>query len=363
MIDFENLSTLTDLWTHLKMSEKPIVLYGMGDGADKILNVCESKGIKISGIFASDEFVKNKIFRGFQIERYSDIKKRLGEIIILVSFATRIPDVMDKIYTLENTDEVYAPDVPVFGEGIFDSSFFAENYSKFKEVYSYLKDDISKNVFTSVIAYKITGRLQYLKNCETAPSESYKNIIRPKDVSVYCDIGAYNGDTLCEYLSFAGNKVTAYCFEPDLKNCAKLQEKVKTLDLLSARVYNIACWDKKEELTFYSRSGRNSAHTSANSSHKAKTVLADRADSYINDKVDFINIDAEGSDLKVLSGLEKVINKDKPCILCAVYHRNSDMFEIPLYLISKYEKPEVFFRHFSYIPAWDTNFYIRESKN
>ena len=46
------------VWEYLSRTEKPILLYGMGDGADKILRVFSDYGIVCSGIFASDEFVR-----------------------------------------------------------------------------------------------------------------------------------------------------------------------------------------------------------------------------------------------------------------------------------------------------------------
>ena len=42
------------MWNYLKLKNKPIVLYGMGNGADKILAVCDAKGIEIQDFFASD---------------------------------------------------------------------------------------------------------------------------------------------------------------------------------------------------------------------------------------------------------------------------------------------------------------------
>ena len=46
-----------DLWQSLQTQTRDIRLYGMGNGADKLLAVCGKKGIRISGIFASDGFV------------------------------------------------------------------------------------------------------------------------------------------------------------------------------------------------------------------------------------------------------------------------------------------------------------------
>lgn len=41
------------VWSRLKEETRPIVLYGMGDGADKILAQFDRLGIRASGVFAS----------------------------------------------------------------------------------------------------------------------------------------------------------------------------------------------------------------------------------------------------------------------------------------------------------------------
>lgn len=355
----ENLLEITDLWTYLKNQSKPIVLYGMGDGADKILNVCENHNISIKGVFASDEFVRGQNFRGFTVKTYSAVKQELGSMIILVSFATRLDSVLQKIYNLSKYDEVYAPDVPVFGDGLFDSNYFKEKFANFNKVYNMLEDDISRNAYYNVLEYKLTGKTELLKLCETAVSEAYETIIKPSENSVYVDIGAYNGDTLREYVSFCGNNITAYAFEPDVKNFNKLSQNANALGINKLKLINVAAWNKKEDLMFYSRSGRNSAATSSHANAKAKKILADCADNYISSPVDFINIDAEGSDALAIQGLENTINLYHPTISCAIYHRNEDMFAIPLLLAEKYMHFKMYVRHFPYIPAWDTNIYIK----
>lgn len=359
----ENLLKITDLWTYLKTQSKPIVLYGMGDGADKILNVCLKKNINVSGVFASDEFVRGQSFRGYKVKTYSDTKLEFGDIIILISFATRLDSVLQKIYNLCKCDEVYAPDVPVFGEGLFDSDYFKDNFANFNKVYNMLSDEVSHKAYYNILEYKLTGRIELLLECETTVHEAYETIIKPCTNSVYVDIGAYNGDTLKEYTLFSGNNITAYAFEPDLKNFNKLSQNAQSLGIKKIELINIAAWNKKEELLFYSRSGRNSAATTSHAGVKSKKINADCADNYISDHVDFINIDAEGSDMQAILGLEKTISSFQPTISCAVYHRNEDMFAIPLQLAKKYDHFKMYVRHFPYIPAWDTNIYIKPDKN
>ena len=67
------LTEKENIWNFLINDKKPIVIYGMGNGADKIINTIEEYGGKVSDVFASDEFVRGHAFRGFKVLKYSDI--------------------------------------------------------------------------------------------------------------------------------------------------------------------------------------------------------------------------------------------------------------------------------------------------
>ena len=60
----------SDLWRDLAARKCPVVLYGMGNGADKILRVCDTYGIKVSDFFASDGFVRGHQFHGKTVLSY-----------------------------------------------------------------------------------------------------------------------------------------------------------------------------------------------------------------------------------------------------------------------------------------------------
>jgi len=362
MIDFQDLFKTDDLWSYLTKTDKPIVLYGMGDGADKILAVLEQKNIAVSGIFASDDFVRGQSFHSFQVQRYDYFRGNLKEFIILVCFATRLPEVMQTIKTLSLENELYAPDVPVFGEGLFDSEYLLKHRQELEFIYSHLCDIQSQKVFTNCLAYKITGKIEFLFECESDVGEAYESIVQPKEKDCYVDIGAYTGDTINEYLAFAGTNVDLIAFEPDVKNYARLCKNTADIPAKSVSLHNIAAWDKREELTFFSRSGRNSAKTTSSQSAKSIVVNADTVDSYIKSRVDYIKIDAEGSDLNVLCGLEQTIRQYKPTICAAVYHRNEDLFVLPNKILSICPEYRLYLRHFPYIPGWDTNIYAKFRK-
>ena len=120
-MNFESLLNLKeDLWTYLLNTEKKIVMYGTGNGADKIIDIFEKIGVKLYGIFASDDFARGQIFRGYTVNKYSDFCAELDDFIVVVSFASQREEVLSNIKRIACERELYAPDVPVFGGGLFE---------------------------------------------------------------------------------------------------------------------------------------------------------------------------------------------------------------------------------------------------
>ena len=74
------IAGLTSVWDFFKNTKKPIILYGMGDGADKVLNEFERLGIRAYGVMASDDFVRYQTFRGFTVKKLSDFEAELEDI-------------------------------------------------------------------------------------------------------------------------------------------------------------------------------------------------------------------------------------------------------------------------------------------
>lgn len=347
-----------DLWQHLSNTKKTIVLYGMGDGADKIYSILKSKNIVVSGIFASDSFVpkKDKYFNGLKITSYHTAKEIFGDMIVLVCFGTKLPDVIENINNISKENELYAPDVPVFGDGVLDTEYFTKNYSRFEKVFDMLYDEVSKKAFVNSIKFRLTGDIRYLYECETTVDESYDSIISKRNIKTYIDIGAYNGDTIRELVEHLNISPEIYAFEPDKRNFKKLTEYA-TNSGLNIKPYNCAAWDKNEQIKFFSRSGRNSASTTSHKGEKTIVIDAVSVDG-ICKSADYIKIDAEGSDKKAILGAKKLIENDSPVLNIAAYHRTEDYFDIPETVLSVNSNYKIYFRHFRHIPCWDTNFYF-----
>jgi hypothetical protein len=68
-------------------------------------------------------------------------------------------------------------------------------------------------------------------------------------------------------------------------------------------------------------------------------------------------MDIEGAEYEALKGSKNTIMKNAPKLMISLYHRNEDMFEVPLFIKSLNPDYKMFIRHQLYIPAWETNLY------
>ena len=213
-----------DLWTYLAKTQRPIFLYGMGDGADKILNVLLSRGISIQGIFASDAFVRGHSFRGFPVRRYRDVLEENPNMTALLCFAVDYEPMLSRLNQISRQCDFYAPDVPVVqtGGSVFDLSYVRRHEQELAAAYHLLADEQSRAVFQAVLQYKLTGKIEYLRGCETLHQEAW-TLLDVSQKKHYVDLGAYNGDTVYRLFCYRPEVEEVLAVEADRRNYNKLE--------------------------------------------------------------------------------------------------------------------------------------------
>jgi FkbM family methyltransferase len=344
------------VWDRLAMETRPIVLYGMGDGADKILREFEAHGIHASGVFASDEFVRGHSFAGFPVRTLAQTVEHFGEdLVIVLSFASQRPEVLEKMYDLDSRFDVVAPDVPVAGSGLFDLNFAQSHMAELDAAAALMADERSRSVLDAMICFKLTGRLHYLRDGESEKSEAFTCIINPNKNEHFCDLGAYNGDTIRELLSYtdgAFSSVTA--LEPDRRNFRKL---LTFTENLSGKITleQAGAWDQDCIKTFAAKAGRNSRLSGKGVETQMRALDSVLAGAPCT----ILKLDVEGAEREALRGAAQTIARCKPRLNVACYHRNEDLYALPLLVHELNPEYEIFLRHHPYVPAWDVNLYAR----
>ncbi len=343
------------VWQRLQEEKRPIILYGMGDGAQKILNVFADFGIVISDIFASDEFVRGHSFAGIRVKKLSEIQALYSDFIIVIGFASQRPEVLEKFYQLDDQYDVVAPDVPVAGGGLFDLDFYKAHQEEILRAYRLWADERSRQIYWATLNYKISGKLRYLREFTDAKEDAFTQLLKPGKNEHFLDLGAYNGDTIRELLSYTeGSYASITALEPDEKNFKKLASYEEENLTGSVKLVHGAAWNREETLEFSVRAGRNSAL----GCRKGKRVPGVTVDGVLQGApVTMMKLDVEGSEKQVLEGAKETMCRFKPKLNLALYHRNEDLFALPLQVEGMCPGYAFYLRHHPYVPSWDTNLY------
>jgi FkbM family methyltransferase len=351
---------MQDLWQTLQKEKRPIVMYGMGNGADKILGVLDRYGISVCDFFASDGFVRGHSFHGKEVLTYARIEEKYRDFVVLLSFASARDEVLCNIRKIASAHPLYAPDVPVAGENLFDCAFYEAHKDEIETARSLLADEMSREVFDCVLDYKLSGKIDGLLSCYQTEEEIWQTVLHPKEYQTYADLGAYSGDTIASALLHA-DLTRIYAMEPDEKNFSRLQknaQKKDWQDILCA--YHAAAWDQNEILTFRQEGNRNAGlgQTLFKSGGTLKEVKAMPLDEMVSDaKVDYIKYDVEGAEAKALLGSQKTIARCRPDLCVSIYHRSEDLFALPLLVHQLCPSYRLTLRRLKGVPAWDLNLY------
>ncbi len=356
-----------DIWQYLAGANRPVVLYGTGNGADKILDQLILRNIPVSGVFASSGFVRDRSFRGFPVETYDALKERFPDMIVLICFGTSLPDVLANIDRIAKECETYAPDVPVYGDSLFDKAFYEAHQEELSAVRGFLEDDISRDTFDRMISYKLTGNYLLLRPCER-PSEELGDLLSPPEGSRYIDLGAYNGDTVLFYSGIFPQIRSILAVEPDKRNFRKLTETVRSHfpsdvsdpsqgSFGKASVSCIRALISDRDGTDFVPRNRGRGEHETGYSEKGEELTAVSLVTLLQDqKADLIKMDVEGNERKALEGGREVLLRDKTDLIVSCYHRSEDLFSLPLFVKETVPEYKVYMRHHPHLLCWETEF-------
>lgn len=353
MMDFNRLER--SVWDVLRDEKRPIALYGMGDGADKVLNEFEARGIRAAAVFASDGFVRGHSFRGFPVETLSGVTERLSEnIVIVICFASQRPELLRRFTDLDARYDVFAPDVPVVPGPVFDAAFARQNQAAMARAYELLADERSRQVFLDTVRFKLSGRLRYLFGSETEKAEAFENLLCLGENEHFADLGAYTGDTVREFLHHTkGRYASITALEPDARSFRKFSAYAAENLTGEIHLVQAGAWREDTTLTFAAKAGRQSRVAREGVKTEMRAL-----DSVLNGApCTYLKMDVEGAERQAIAGARETIRRFGPALNIAAYHTSADFFELPLLIHEINPAYRLYLRHHPYVPAWDTNLY------
>lgn len=195
----------------------------------------------------------------------------------------------------------------------------------------------------------------------------YKNEVLAKEGDYVIDGGACYGDTAIYFADLVKDKGKVFSFEFMKEN---LELYNTNMDL------NPKCKDRIELIKrplgsnssekFYAvESGPGTYLTKNKPTQVSEEYTTLSIDDFVEqnniEKIDFIKLDIEGSELETLKGATKTLKKHKPELAICVYHKKSDLWDIPKFLKDVLPEYELYLDHFT-IMAWETVLFAKVKK-
>lgn len=211
-----------------------------------------------------------------------------------------------------------------------------------------------KEIYNQLLSSEYNEKLLYhpvLGYPEIQCDWQYFDVFKPREGEVFLDAGSYNGNSSIDFWKWS-NKISerkAICLEPvkEMYNIMVNNLKREDVDCIT---YNCAAWkedlplnimlDTKIDGTIWGGSRIND---------KGYPVLGKKIDTISKavGEITFIKMDIEGSEIAALQGARKTIEQYKPRLAISLYHKPSDVIEIPLCIMEMNDDYKFIIRHYS----------------
>jgi FkbM family methyltransferase len=244
----------------------------------------------------------------------------------------------------------------IFSE-YFHIAHFNRNSFNFKKIYPYEFANIFNSTYSNQINTYGVYHYPVLKKITECIKKNYiKN-------NIYLDIGANIGDQSI-YFSKIFKKVIAYEPHPRIYKILKFN----TDFINNININNVGLYNKKKK-AFQNKFFHNNFTSAVHNNSSGYNVTLDTADKILKrsliNKINFVNITADGSEYKILNGMKELLSSQNLEIMMIQISNNKQFKKIIKYL-KKYNFKNYYFfysREINFKSLIIKIFYILFNKN
>lgn len=229
-----------------------------------------------------------------------------------------------------------------------------EQSVQIREAMGVWSDEVSRREFVAQIRWRLLGDFSGLgapsQGCQYFPPGLFR--LMPKESFV--DVGAYNGDTIRDYLQICGGSFgEILALEPDPENYKQLDRFIRDLPAgIAGRIdaKPVAAGNSNGNLRFQSGCGEGSLlHPNG-----GVDVRCVRLDDFLGSRAPtYIKMDIEGAELDALDGAKISLRQHTPLVAACAYHTQDHLWRLPLTLRKVSPTYSLFLRSHRY-ECWDT---------
>jgi FkbM family methyltransferase len=336
----KKLSTLSIILT-----STPIVIFGCGNLGKKIANFVSSRKYNLVAFSDNNQQRWGDQINGIPIispSKASELYSEEGIFIVSIwSPGNSFAKTKEQLAGLGVKNVIHAaslmqlfPDELLPHYHFQTPDYYARYRKEMKEAYDLFADEESQKQYLAHIDCRINLNFEGLPIADTKNQYFPSGVIQLSEQETFLDAGAYDGDTLQDFCERTGFSFKQYiALEPDPQNKEKLEKRIQSLNVKNVAVYPYAVGAENCTLKF-DATGGGGAGISTTGSIEVECVRID--DKFYNEKPTYLKFDIEGAELDALAGAQKTIEAIKPKLAVCLYHLPDDLWNIPLYLKSRY---------------------------
>lgn len=343
-----------------------VMIYGAGGNGKLIYKLLKYLDINIVAFLDRGAKPKQKLY-GVPVyhpdaDVIDDEMKKIPLVIALDQFLYNIATIVSDLETIGYREVSYNHDVICKANFYYFNTMHGDTsvdlkteQGKIIQALELLADDMSRNIFVDFIKARLTSDFSATIINREFTACVQVDVPLAKGYAKFLDCGAYTGDTFKDLIEH--QKVDTYIgFEPMLDNFQKLSKTVKDNKnrYKQAILYPLGVANENGYIKFDDELDSCSKISDTGKS----TIITAKIDDIIqNIAPTMIKMDIEGAEISALMGAKQTIVNYKPDLAICVYHRLSDLWNIPL-LINSFNSEYKFYLRCHSIATIETILYV-----
>lgn len=334
-----------DILVDMKMEELPLVIWGGGSMSYSVRKILKRNNIPISACWIDNPDIIE--LDGIPVMPIEEIIKKYGTVNVV--FGHSKYELADDVVKKEGINKCFCLINVCYEQWNHLSYEFVKKHAEdYFITYNLLEDELSKECMVAYLNCKITEDFRYLLPVCSETASYFENpFFKIGDEENLVDVGAYDGDTIREFLQVTNTYNKIHAIEPEHQSFLELKKYVEKQKMKDIELYQCGCWNSNTVLHF--REDEESSRIEMCGKEELKVYKLD--DLLQGQEASIIKINFLNGVCETLDGASYMIRYQKPKLIIMVGFDEWGLIKIPKKIKELNPNYKVALRYASAMPA------------
>jgi FkbM family methyltransferase len=311
---------------------RELAILGAAEEGKRLAGLCVGRGIRVRAIVDDNPVRQGRMIGGQAVVATAALTELPHHVPVVIA-SHRVLKAADQLRaagfaTVAPFGMLQVLDPAAFPPHMFYDGLIEDllaNRAAYLQLADMLADDMSRRVLDAILAFRLSFDPSVLRPIVEWDLYGPRDLLHYGDDEVYVDGGAYDGDSIRLFIErVRGRYSRVLAFEPDRSTFKRLVANFA--DEKRVEPINAGLHRQKEVLRFDNAGTRGSLLVEEGGIEIPVVGLDEILD---GDRVTLIKMNIEGAEQDALAGAGRAIQRWAPKLAISVYHRPSDLWQIP----------------------------------